>query len=68
MGVLERKPEFVDQPGDERELLGRADRAADADGVVRRGLLPGCDVFQGLGETKSSSVSCITTLKPGRDS
>ena len=42
--------QLVDQPGDERQLLGRADRAADAGRVVGRRLPPGRDVFQRLGQ------------------
>ena len=39
----------VDHPRHQRQLLGRADRAADADRIVRRRLLPGVNVFQRLG-------------------
>jgi hypothetical protein len=52
VGVLQAESEFVDQAGDERELFGRADRSADADRVIRRGLLPGGDVLQGFGEVE----------------
>ena len=50
VGVLQVEAELVDQAGDEGELFGRTDRAADTDGVVGRSLLPGGDVFQGFGE------------------
>ena len=50
VGMLQAEAEFVDQAGDEWKLFGRADRAADADGVVGRGLLPGGDILQGFGE------------------
>ncbi len=48
----ERKlePELVHEARDERELLGRADRAADAHGIVRGALLPRGDVFERFGE------------------
>ena len=39
----------IDDLGHEGQLLGGADGAADAGGVVGRGLLPSVDVFEGLG-------------------
>ena len=52
VGVLEAEAEFVDQAGDERELLSRSDRSADADRIIRRGLLPGGDILQRFGEVE----------------
>ena len=52
MACFSVESERVDDAGDQRQLLGRADRAADAGGVVGRRLLPGVDVFERLGEVK----------------
>ena len=40
----------VDDPRDQRQLLGRPDRSADAGRIVGRALPPGFDVFERLGE------------------
>src|SRR5690242_11611120 len=40
------EPEFGHEPGDERELLRRPDRAAYADRVVVSALLPGGHIFE----------------------
>ena len=50
--MLQRHAEIIHEPRDERELLGRTDGAAKADGIVRRGLPPRADVFERLGEIK----------------
>ena len=46
------EPEFIDEPRDERELLGRADGAADAGGIVVGALPPRVHVFERLGEVE----------------
>ena len=52
VAAFERDAEFGDEAGHEGELFGGADGAADAGGVVVGGLLPGVDVFEGLGEVE----------------
>ena len=52
VGMAEVEAEAVDEPGDEGELLGGANGAADADGVVGGGHAPCVDVFEGLGEVE----------------
>ena len=44
--------EFVDEAGDEWELFGGADGAADAAGVIWSRSAPGGDVFEGFGEVE----------------
>ncbi|OPZ97173.1 MAG: hypothetical protein BWY71_01698 [Planctomycetes bacterium ADurb.Bin412] len=48
MGVLQVQAQFVHQPGHQGQLLGRPDRPADPHRVIRGGLLPGGDVFEGF--------------------
>ncbi len=45
--------ERVHELRDERKLLRRADRPADTGRPVLRGLLPGFDVFEGLGQVEA---------------
>ena len=50
MGGFEVRAEIIDEARDEGELFGRADRAANAGGVIGSGLFPGGDVFERFGE------------------
>ena len=50
MAVPHVHVQLVDQPRHQRQLLRRADRAADAGRIVRRRLLPRLEIFQGLGQ------------------
>ena len=52
MGVAQREVHGVDQASHQRKLFGGADGAADADGIVGGGLLPGFDVFEGFGKVE----------------
>jgi hypothetical protein len=58
--VVQFQIERVHDAGDKRQLLRGADGAANADGVVGRGLLPGANVFQRFGaiELFESIVDC----------
>ena len=49
VAVAEVEADGVDDLRHDGQLLGGADRAADAGGAVRRGLLPRLDVFERLG-------------------
>ena len=61
--------ERVDEARDERQLLGRTDRAADADRVVVGALPPGVDVLERLGEIEIlERVVERRPVKPGRES
>ena len=50
MGLADVQVQLVDQPGHQRQLLGRADRTADAGRIVVGRAAPGVDVFQRLGQ------------------
>ena len=52
MGRADGHAEFVDKPCDKRQLFGRPDRAANAGGVVWRGLFPGGNVLQRFREVE----------------
>ena len=52
MRGLHVEVQIVHQARHQRQLLGRANGAADANRVVGGGLFPGGDVFQRLGEVK----------------
>ncbi len=52
MRVLEVQAHGVDYPRDQRKLLGRAYRPADADRIVRRRPLPCLDIFQSFSTVK----------------
>ena len=52
MAMPQVQIQLVDQPCHQRQLLGGADRAANAGRPLGRGLPPGSDVFQGLGQIK----------------
>ena len=56
--------QFVDQPGHQRQLLGRPDRAADPDRIVGRRLLPGVDVLQRLGQVEVLQRIVENNLEP----
>ena len=59
-------PSAFTMPRDERQLLGRPDRPADADGIVGRRLLPGADVLQRFGADKTlRACRRCATSKPG---
>ncbi len=45
-----RQANLIHEASDKWQLLRRADRPADADGIVRRRLLPRGDVFERLGQ------------------
>ena len=49
---FDREAEVIHNSRDERELFGRANRAADADRIIGRGLFPCVDVFERFGEIK----------------
>ncbi len=50
--VLQRKPQLIDQPRNERQLLGGTNRATNAKWVVVGGLSPGVDVLECFGQIK----------------
>ncbi len=50
MGLADVQVQLVDQPGHQRQLLGRADRTADAGRIVVGRAAPGVDIFQRLGQ------------------
>ena len=52
VAVFDRYAEIIDQTRHQRELLRGPDRPANARRIVRRGLLPGVDVLQRLGQVK----------------
>ncbi len=52
VAVFNGEAELVDESGHQRQLLGGADRATNASGVVRSGLFPGVDVFQSFRQIK----------------
>jgi len=65
VGCFQGDPQVIHQPGHQRQLLGRADRAADADRVIGGGLLPGVDVFQGFGQEELLQRVIDRHLKAG---
>ena len=52
VGRLKAEPKFIDNPRNQRELFRRTNGTADPDGIVRRRLPPGSDVFERLGEVE----------------
>lgn len=52
MTVVQREADFIGDARDEGQLLGGADGAADAGGIVGRGLFPRVDILESFGEVE----------------